>query len=41
MERWKRAANHPNEEDFAAAADFVAQMKRKLVLRQKYREHKQ
>ena len=41
MERWKRAANHPNEEDFAAAADFVTQMKRKLMLRQKYREHKQ
>lgn len=41
MERWKRAANHPNEEDFSAAADFVAQMKRKLMLWQKYREHQQ
>ena len=41
MERWKRAANHPNKEDFSAAADFVAQMKRKLMLRQKYWEHKQ
>ena len=41
MERWQRASSHPNEEDLAAAADFVAQMKRKLMLRQKYREHQQ
>ncbi len=38
MERWKSAASHPDEQDLAAAADFVAQMKRKLVLRQKYLE---
>ena len=36
--RWERAAAHPNEEDLAMAAEFVAQMKRKLSLRQKYRE---
>ena len=31
QQRWKRAATHPNEEDLAAAAEFVAQMKRKLA----------
>jgi flavodoxin len=41
IERWQRAESHPNEEDLAAATDFVTQMKRKLMLRQKYREHKQ
>lgn len=34
-ERWQRAANHPNEDDLAAAADFVAKMKHKLYLIQK------
>ena len=38
MERWKRAASHPDEEDLQAAADFVAQMKHKLIMRQKYRD---
>lgn len=40
-ERWKRAESHPDEEDFATAAEFVSQMKRKLMLRQKYMERKQ
>ena len=36
QQRWKRAASHPDEADLEAAAEFVAQMKRKLSLRQKY-----
>ena len=38
IERWKKAANHPNEEDFQAAEEFVASMKRKLILLKKYEE---
>ena len=37
-ERWKSASTHPDEQDLAAAAEFVEQMKRKLALRQKYLE---
>ena len=40
-ERWQRAANHPNEEDLAAATEFVSKMKHKLLLRQKYIQQKQ
>ena len=36
MARWERAAEHPNAQDLAAVADFVRQMQRKLVMRQKY-----
>ena len=36
MARWQRAASHPDEQDLAAASDFVRQMQRKLVMRQKY-----
>ncbi len=36
MERWKSAATHPDEQDLANAAEFVAQMKHKLELRKKY-----
>ena len=38
IERWKKAANHPNEEDFQAAEEFVASMKRKIILLKKYEE---
>ena len=37
IERWKRAATHPDEEDLQAAADFVASIKRKIILREKYK----
>ena len=37
-QRWERTASHPDEADLDAAAEFVAQMKRKLALRQKYLE---
>ncbi len=30
IERWKNAANHPNEEDFQAAKDFILNLKRRL-----------
>ena len=38
IERWKKAANHPNEEDFQAAEEFVAAMKRKFLLLKRYEE---
>lgn len=40
LERWKSAATHPDEQDLQDAADFVAKMKRKLMLRQKFQEKK-
>lgn len=40
MERWSRAASHPDTQDLADAAEFVSQMKHKLHLRQKYRQEK-
>lgn len=40
-ERWQRAASHPDEDDLAAAAEFTAQMQRKLLLRRKYMERKE
>ena len=36
IERWKRAAAHPDESDLQAAEEFVASIKRKIVLLQKY-----
>lgn len=36
IERWERASTHPDAQDLAAVADFVRQMQRKLVMRQKY-----
>ena len=41
IERWKRAATHPDEEDFQAAADFVASIKRKIQMLKKYEEQPQ
>ncbi len=38
MERWKRAESHPDLQDLTAAREFVAQIKRKLLMLQKYRE---
>ena len=37
QERWVRAANHPNEEDRAAARTFVDKMEHKLDLLEKFR----
>ena len=37
IERWKRAAIHPNEEDFNAVAEFVTSINRKIILRKKYK----
>ena len=36
-ERWVRAAEHPNEEDRAAAREFVHKMEHKLDLLEKFR----
>ena len=36
IERWKRAATHPDESDLQAAEEFVAAIKRKIILLQKY-----
>ena len=36
-ERWERAANHPNEEDRAAARAFVHRMEHKMDLLEKFR----
>lgn len=36
IERWKRAASHPDAADLAAAAQMVAKMERKLVMRERY-----
>ena len=38
IERWKSAASHPDAQDFNHAAELVAKMKRKLILREKYLE---
>ena len=38
IERWKRAATHPDESDFQAASDFVASIKRKIMLLKKYED---
>ena len=37
QERWLRAADHPNEEDRAAARTFVEKMEHKLDLLEKFR----
>ena len=37
QERWVRAADHPNEEDRAAAREFVHKMEHKLDLLEKFR----
>ena len=37
QERWLRAADHPNEEDLAAARAFVGKMEHKLDLLEKFR----
>ena len=37
-QRWERAASHPDEADLEAVTEFVAQMKRKLAMLQKYLE---
>ena len=37
QERWGRAADHPNEEDRAAAREFVHKMEHKLDLLEKFR----
>lgn len=36
QERWKLAANHPDEQDLADARDLVPRMERKLVLKKKF-----
>ena len=41
IERWKRAASHPDAADLAAAAQIVAKMERKLVMRERYLAKKQ
>ena len=41
IERWKKAASHPDEADLAAAAQMVANMERKLVMRKRYLAKKQ
>lgn len=38
QERWVRAAEHPNEEDRAAAREFALKMEHKLVLLEKFRQ---
>ena len=38
LKRWEAAANHPDEEDFARARRFVADMQHKLELRRRYEE---
>ena len=38
QERWVRAADHPNEEDRAAARAFVGKMEHKLDLLEKFRQ---
>ena len=38
IERWKRAATHPDESDFQSAAEFVASIKRKIILLKKYED---
>ena len=41
QERWGRAANHPNEEDRAAAREFVGKMEHKLDLLEKFRREQE
>ncbi len=36
MERWQRAASHPDDADLAAAVQMVAAMERKLMMRERY-----
>ena len=36
IERWKKAASHPDEVDLQAAEEFVASIKRKIILLKKY-----
>lgn len=36
QERWEIAKNHPNEEDFQRAKDFIKAMKAKLIMIQKF-----
>ena len=41
IERWKKAASHPNAEDLAAAARLVGNMEHKLAMRERYLAKKQ
>lgn len=41
MARWKKAAQHPDEQDIAKAKALVAKMEHKLVLKAKYQAKKQ
>ena len=41
IERWKKAASHPDEADLAAAAQMVTAMEHKLVMRERYLAKKQ
>lgn len=36
MERWQKAASHPDEQDLAAARNLVANMERKLELKKRF-----
>ena len=36
IERWKQAATHPDESDLQASEEFVAAIKRKIILLKKY-----
>ena len=36
IDRWKKAADHPNEEDLQDAANFVETIKRKILILKKY-----
>ena len=40
LERWAKAANHPDDADLQAAQDFVKAMQHKLVVREQYRKKK-
>ena len=41
IERWKKAACHPDEADLAAAVQMVRAMEHKLVMRERYLARKQ
>ena len=41
IERWKKAASHPDEADLAAAVQMVRAMEHKLVMRERYLAKKQ
>jgi len=40
IERWKKAASHPDAEDLAAAARLVGNMEHKLAMRERYLANK-